>query len=569
GAAGRAGPDGAGRRRAALPRHRRLRPHAGRAGQGPAGRPPAGRRRRPGGGHVRQPPLRGPPGHHRRGAGRDPGRRRPDRRARPPAGHPGGPGRAPGRRRGGGGGQGPRAGPDGRRRDRAGRRPGGGRRGARPPRMDRPRDGRVRLTLGDIAAATGGQLLGGDPAATASSYSIDTRTLAPGALFVALRAERDGHDFVLDALDRGAVGALVSRPVEGAGLVLVDDTAAALSALGSAARDRLAGVPVVGITGSTGKTSTKDLTAAALAAAGPVGASPVSFNNEIGVPLTLLSAPDGAAAVVAEMGARGIGHIATLCAVARPAIGVITNIGMAHAEFFGSREEVARGKGELLEALPAAGHAVLCADDDMTPGLRARTAAAVLTAGFGPGADVRVRDLRVDEELRPAFRLDTPWGPAEVAPLPVRGAHQAGNAALAVAVAGVAGVALNDAYNANPTSMAAALDALASLGGAGRRFAVLGPMAELGPHSAAEHERLAKLVAAAEVQLLVTVGAPDLARHALDAGTEAVAVDGAEAAVAALAPRLRRGDAVLVKASRVSGLERVARALLELAELPS
>src|SRR5581483_2617955 len=387
-------------------------------------------------------------------------------------------------------------------------------------------------------------------------------------------------------------------PVEGAGLVLVDDTAAALSALGSAARDRLAGVPVVGITGSTGKTSTKDLTAAALAAAGPVGASPVSFNNEIGVPLTLLSAPDGAAAVVAEMGARGIGHIATLCAVARPAIGVITNIGMAHAEFFGSREEVARGKGELLEALPAAGHAVLCADDDMTPGLRARTAAAVLTAGFGPGADVRVRDLRVDEELRPAFRLDTPWGPAEVAPLPVRGAHQAGNAALAVAVAGVAGVALdaavaglaaavgspwrmelgrspagvavlNDAYNANPTSMAAALDALASLGGAGRRFAVLGPMAELGPHSAAEHERLAKLVAAAEVQLLVTVGAPDLARHALDAGTEAVAVDGAEAAVAALAPRLRRGDAVLVKASRVSGLERVARALLELAELPS
>src|SRR5581483_2608066 len=381
-------------------------------------------------------------------------------------------------------------------------------------------------------------------------------------------------------------------PVEGAGLVLVDDTAAALSALGSAARDRLAGVPVVGITGSTGKTSTKDLTAAALAAAGPVGASPVSFNNEIGVPLTLLSAPDGAAAVVAEMGARGIGHIATLCAVARPAIGVITNIGMAHAEFFGSREEVARGKGELLEALPAAGHAVLCADDDMTPGLRARTAAAVLTAGFGPGADVRVRDLRVDEELRPAFRLDTPWGPAEVAPLPVRGAHQAGNAALAVAVAGVAGVALdaavaglaaavgspwrmelgrspagvavlNDAYNANPPSMAAALAALASLAGAGRRFA------ELGPHSAAEHERLAKLVAAAEVQLLVTVGAPDLARHALDAGTEAVAVDGAEAAVAALAPRLRRGDAVLVKASRVSGLERVARALLELAELPS
>src|SRR5438309_1605260 len=326
----------------------------------------------------------------------------------------------------------------------------------------------------------------------------------PGALFVALRAERDGHDFVADALDRGAAGALVSRGVEVVGqLVVVDDTAAALTALGGAARRRLAGVPVVGITGSTGKTSTKDLTAAALGAAGPVGASPVSFNNEIGVPLTLLSAPAGAVAVVAEMGARGVGHIATLAAVARPTVGVITNIGMAHAEFFGSREEVARAKGELLEVLPSDGHAVLSADDDMTPGPRRRTAAAVLTGGTAAGADVRVSGVRVDDDLRPAFRLDTPWGAVDVPPLPVRGAHQAGNAALAVAVAGIAGVGLeaavaglagavgspwrmelrrtraglvvlNDAYNANPTSMAAALDALASLAGAGgRRFAVL------------------------------------------------------------------------------------------------
>ena len=457
----------------------------------------------------------------------------------------------------------------------------------------------MRLTLAEIAAATGGDLLGGDPGAAVTSYSIDTRTLAPGALFVALRAERDGHDFVLDALDRGATGALVSRPVEGAGLVLVGDTAVALTALGAAARERLAGVPVVGITGSTGKTSTKDLTAAALSAAGPVGASPVSFNNEIGVPLTLLSAPEGAVAVVVEMGARGLGHIATLCATARPTIGVITNIGMAHAEFFGSREEVARGKGELLEALPPAGHAVLCADDDLTPSLRARTEAAVLTAGAAAGADVRVSGVRLDDELRPAFRLDTPWGTADVPPLPVRGAHQAGNAALAVAVAGVAGVGLdaavaglagavgspwrmelrrspaglvvlNDSYNANPTSMAAALDALASLAaGGGRRFAVLGPMAELGPHSTGEHERLAKLVALAHVEMLIAVNAPDLAQGALAAGTEAVTVDGPEEAVAALAPRLRQGDAVLVKASRVAGLERVAQALLDVAELAS
>ena len=449
----------------------------------------------------------------------------------------------------------------------------------------------MKLTLAELAGICGGELLGGDPATAVSSYSIDTRTLSPGALFVALQAERDGHDFVGDALDRGAAGALVSRAVEGIGLVLVDDTAAALTTLGREARERLEGVPVVGITGSTGKTSTKDLTAAALAPAGPVGASPVSFNTEIGVPLTLLSAPPGAVAVVAEMGARGIGHIATLADVARPTIGVITNIGLAHAEFFGSREEVARGKGELLEALPAAGHAVLSADDDMTPGLRARTSAAVLTAGTSAGADIQVSGLRLDDELRPAFHLDTPWGSADVSPLPVRGAHQAGNAAYAVAVAGIVGVSLddavaglagavgsplrmdlrrspaglvvlNDSYNANPTSMAAAVEALATLG-TGRRFAVLGPMAELGPHSAAEHQRLGKLVAAAGVEMLVAVNAPELAEGARAAGTEAVEVTSPEAAVVALAAHLRAGDAVLVKASRVVGLERVAAALLE------
>ncbi|HET9443651.1 MAG TPA: UDP-N-acetylmuramoyl-tripeptide--D-alanyl-D-alanine ligase, partial [Acidimicrobiales bacterium] len=474
-----------------------------------------------------------------------------------------------------------------------------------PARLGRERrpgpDGAVRLTLAEIAGATGGEVRGGDPGAAVTSYSIDSRTLAPGALFVALRAERDGHDFVGDALDRGAAGALVSRPGDGAGegpvkppgLVVVEDTAAALTALGRLARHRLAGAAVVGITGSTGKTSTKDLTAAALAPAGPVGASPTSFNNEIGVPLTLLSAPDGAAAVVVEMGARGVGHIATLAAVAEPTIGVITNIGMAHAEFFGSREEVARAKGELLEALPPDGHGVLNADDDFTPALRARTAAAVLTAGSSAGADVRVSGLRLDDDLRPAFRLDTPWGPVEVPPLPMRGAHQAGNAALAVAVAGLAGVdpeaagaglagavgsplrmdlrrspaglvVLNDSYNANPTSMAAALDALGRLAvGGGRRYAVLGPMAELGPHSTSEHHRLGKLVAATGVELLVAVGAPELAEGARAAGAEAVDVDTADAAVGALAPRLRAGDAVLVKASRVVGLERVAAALLD------
>jgi UDP-N-acetylmuramoyl-tripeptide--D-alanyl-D-alanine ligase len=205
--------------------------------------------------------------------------------------------------------------------------------------------------------------------------------------------------------------------------------------------------------------------------------------------------------------------------------------------------------------------------------------------------------VRLDDELRPSFHLDTPWGAIDVPPLPVRGAHQAGNAAFAVAVAGVAGVpleravaglagavgsplrmdlrrspagvqVLNDAYNANPTSMAAAVDALAALGGdGGRRFAVLGPMAELGPHSAGEHQRLGSLVAKAGVELLVAVAAPDLAEGARNAGAETVEVETPDAALAALAPRLRAGDAVLVKASRVVGLERVAAALLESREV--
>jgi UDP-N-acetylmuramoyl-tripeptide--D-alanyl-D-alanine ligase len=463
----------------------------------------------------------------------------------------------------------------------------------------------VRLTVAEVAEAASGKVLGGGGAGglAVTSVSTDTRSLVSGALFVALRAERDGHDFVADAFARGASAALVERTdglvqvPPGAALVLVGDSAAALTALGRRARERLDGVPVVGITGSTGKTSTKDLTAACLAPRRRVCASPGSFNNELGVPLTLLSADAGTEALVVEMGARGIGHIAELVAVARPTVGVVTNIGMAHAEFFGSRAEVARAKGELLEGLPATGTAVLNADDDMTPGLAARTPASVLTAGLSRSADVRVSDLTVDAELRPSFRLHTPWGEVGVDALPVRGAHQATNAALAVAVAGALGVGpeeaagglarttgapwrmelrrtadgvlvLNDAYNANPASMAAALDALAALDGGGRRFAVLGHMAELGACSEDEHRRLGRLAAGCGVAAVVAVGpeAAPLAEGAREGGAEVLVVDGPEAAYSALSGRLRPGDAVLVKASRVAGLERVAAALAQCPE---
>jgi UDP-N-acetylmuramoyl-tripeptide--D-alanyl-D-alanine ligase len=455
--------------------------------------------------------------------------------------------------------------------------------------------------MAEVAGCTAGSVLGGRGRADAAvtSVSVDTRSLAPGALFVALRAERDGHDFVADAFGRGASAALVERTdglgdlPAGAVLVVVADSAAGLSALGRLARDRLDDVPVVGITGSSGKTSTKDLTAAALGSRRRVCASPGSFNNELGVPLTLLSADPDTEALVVEMGARGLGHIAELVTVARPTVGVITNIGMAHAEFFGCRAEVARAKGELVEGLPAGGTAVLCADDDMTPALSSRTRASVLTAGLGPTADVRVSGLTLDAELRPSFRLMTPWGDVDVAALPVRGAHQATNAALAVAVAGALGVGpeaaaaglaeatgapwrmelrrtaggvlvLNDAYNANPASMAAALDALAALDGGGRRFAVLGHMAELGACSDDEHRRLGRLAAGCGLAAVVAVGpeAAPLAEGARDGGADVVVVDTPEAAVSALAGRLRPGDAVLVKASRVAGLERVAAALV-------
>jgi UDP-N-acetylmuramoyl-tripeptide--D-alanyl-D-alanine ligase len=373
--------------------------------------------------------------------------------------------------------------------------------------------------------------------------------------------------------------------------VVVPDPGAGLTVLGRDARQRLAGVPVIGITGSTGKTSTKDLTAAALAVRFDVCASAASFNNEIGLPLTLLAATETTGAVVAEMGSRGIGHIAALAEVARPAVGVITNIGLAHTEFFGSRSEVARAKGELLGALPADGCAVLSADDDMTPGLAGRSPAPVLLVGRDATADVVVRVLSLDRDLRPSFDLETPWGPAQVRGLPLRGAHQATNAAFAVAVAGLLGVppeeaagglskavgsrwrmelsrtaggleVLNDAYNANPASMAAALEALRSLNGT-RRFAVLGHMAELGPDAVEEHRRVGRLAAACGLAALVVVGhgAAALVEAAREGGVETVVVDTAEDALAVLGPRLRPGDSVLVKASRVVGLERVALAL--------
>jgi UDP-N-acetylmuramoyl-tripeptide--D-alanyl-D-alanine ligase len=432
----------------------------------------------------------------------------------------------------------------------------------------------MRLTASEIAHATGGAVSG--PEVTVDGASIDSRLVRAGELFVALRGERDGYDYLDAAMDAGAGACLVAgSPARRGTSIVVDDTLAALTALATAARPRLPD-RVVGITGSVGKTSTKDLLAAALRARYRVHASPKSFNNELGVPLTVLGAPDDVEAVVVEMGARGRGHVAALCAVARPVVGVVTTVGVSHAQFFGSVEDVARGKAELVEALPATGTAVLNAEVPLVAAMAGRTQARVLTFGLSSG-DVRAGDLNVGDDLRTRFLLQSPWGDVPVA-LDVRGRHQVANALAAAAAAlacdipldGVAAglgaarlspwrmqfdrapsgaVVINDAYNANPLSTEAALRALAGIP-AERRTAILGLMAELGDVGPAEHARMADLAAELGIRV-IAVAAPDYG------GEQAATVD---EALDRLGP-VGAGDAVLVKGSRAAGMETLAGTL--------
>ena len=440
------------------------------------------------------------------------------------------------------------------------------------------------MRTSDVAAATGGRLVG--PDVTVSGAAIDSRLVSGGELFVPVVADRDGHDFVPAALAAGAAAYLTARgpmpQAEGATAVEVGDTGRALTALGAHGRNLLDGGVdggveggidgrVVGITGSVGKTSVKDLLAAALGARWRTTSSAGSFNNELGVPLTLLGAPAGTQALVIEMGARGAGHVADLCAVARPTVGVVTRVAAVHTETFGTIDDVAEAKSELVAALPASGVAVLNAADPRVAAMAGRTDARVLR--FGEGGDVRAEAVELDAELHPTFRLVTPWGRADVR-LTVRGLHMVDNALAAAAAAlvcdvpldaaaaalGTAGVSrwrmelvtlpsgarlLNDAYNANPVSMAAALRALAGLD-ARRRVAVLGLMAEIGPSSDGEHRAVGAL--ARELGLeVVAVGVPAYG------GTPVADVAAAATVLGDLGP----DDAVLLKGSRVAGLERL------------
>jgi UDP-N-acetylmuramoyl-tripeptide--D-alanyl-D-alanine ligase len=456
----------------------------------------------------------------------------------------------------------------------------------------------IPLSLKEVAEATGGRLADADPDAVVAGVAVDSRAVRSGELFVALPGGRtDGSLFAAAAAEAGAAATLAREGTVFAGpRVEVADPLAALAALGTAVRDRSAAT-VVAVTGSNGKTTTKDLLAAALATTVATVANQASFNNEVGLPLTLTRIDPGTRAVVVEMGARGPGHIAALARLARPSVGVVVNVGESHLGMFGSREAIAKAKGELVESLPPDGTAVLNADDPQVAAMADRTVARVVTFGQGPAAEVRAESVTLGGDGRASFTLVTPAGTAEVT-LPAPGEHLVSCALAAAAAAHVLGVGpaevaaglatatlspmrmqvrrrpdgltvVNDAYNANPSSMAAALKTLATLGRpGGRTVAVLGEMAELGPDAATEHDRIGRLATRLGIDRLVGVGEPgrvmvNAARMEGMWPEEAEAVAGPDAALALLTPVLGPDDVVLVKASRVVALDRVADALLQ------
>ncbi len=432
----------------------------------------------------------------------------------------------------------------------------------------------MRFMAADVAYATGGRLVGQN--AHLSGVSFDSRALTPGQLFIAVVAERDGHDYITAARKAGAGAYLTMREPEGGTAIVVDDTVAALGRLAVWARralDARCGARTVGITGSVGKTSTKDFVAAALGTSLRTTASAKSLNNDLGVPVTILNVSDDVEALVLEMGMRGEGEIARLCRIAEPTIGVVTAVAAAHTARVGGIDGVARAKSELVAALPAHGVAVLNADDVRVRAMRDVAAARVITYGAADDADVRVARVVLDDLARPTATYEGEFGSVSVA-IPVAGAHMAHNAAAALAVCIACGVdpvagadalrdvkmsamrmerrrtangalVIDDSYNANPASMAAALRALAAVR-ADRRLAIVGIMAEL-DDSMTEHGRIAELAASLGIEC-VAVGAPDY-------GVRSVSMD--EAVM--LAGTLREGDALLVKGSRVAGLDQLVR----------
>lgn len=455
----------------------------------------------------------------------------------------------------------------------------------------------IATTIGQIASVVAGELACvDDPSTLVSHVCSDTRQVAQGSLFVALVGTRvDGHHLAAEALKGGAVAVLGTRPTS-APTIVVDDVLVALGKLAQFHRDRLTSTKVVAVTGSVGKTTAKDLMSSVLGASGPTVSPPGSYNNELGLPLTVLAADLDTRFLVLEMGARGRGHIEYLCSVARPDVGVELIVGTAHLSEFGSRAAIADAKAELVRALPADGTAILNADDELVRGMSRETVASVTWFGMQPEAEVRAVDLTFDQLDRARFNLLTPDGAAPVE-LQLVGEHAVPNALAAAAVGWTLGVDLetiavalsasqpkskwrmevteradglvviNDAYNSSPEAVRAALKSLKQIAGDRRCWAVLGEMLELGDSSVAEHDAIGRLAVRLDVQRLVVVG--EGARHIHLAaghegswGQESRYVPDTQGALAVLHDELRSDDVVLVKASRAVGLEVVAADLL-------
>jgi UDP-N-acetylmuramoyl-tripeptide--D-alanyl-D-alanine ligase len=487
----------------------------------------------------------------------------------------------------------------------------------------------IDLTIAQIAEIVGGRLADITPDEAAQTrvtgtVEFDSRAVTPGGLFLALPGARsDGHDFAAAAVGAGAVAVLAARPVGVPAIVVapepaVDSTAsvlehdtdgsgaavlAALARLAAAVAAELVdgGLTIVGITGSSGKTSTKDLLAAVLAPLGEVVAPPGSFNNELGHPWTVLRATESTDYLVLEMSARHPGNIAALASIAPPSIAVVLNVGTAHLGEFGSREAIAATKAELPQAVPSSGVVILNVDDTAVAVMADQTSARVVRVGRTPGADVWAGPVTLDALARPRFTLHTVDGQIDVA-LAVHGDHQVSNALCAAAVALECGASLeqvaavlaaagpvskhrmqvatrgdgvtiiNDAYNANPDSMQAGLKALAAIAREGpekrRSWAVLGEMAELGDDAISEHDRIGRLAVRLDVSRLVVVGtgrSMSAMHHGAvmegSWGSESTMVADTDAALALLRAELQAGDVVLVKASNAAGLGVLAEAL--------
>lgn len=451
------------------------------------------------------------------------------------------------------------------------------------------------ITAQEVMNAVNGVLVAGDTNTKITGVSTDTRTIKPGDLFVALTGEHsDGHKFLADALAKGASGVVVSRKVETRQLAIrVDDTLLALGQLAGYYRSKFHPV-MVGVTGSVGKTTTKEMIAAVAAANGPVLKNQGNFNNEIGLPLTLFELTPRHKTAVVEMAMRGPGQIEYLARIAKPQIGVITNIHITHIELLGSLDAIADAKGELLDQLPPDGAAILNADDAYFDYLRRRASTKVISFGESPGADVRAVSAGIDSSGCCDFEVTTRTGAFNVR-IPVPGEHNIKDALAAIAVGEELGIShesmrealsnftppekrsnvipsrrgfvvIDDTYNASPPSVISALKTLAMMEG-DRKIAILGDMLELGDHAINAHLEVGRAVKDSGMDMLIAVGqlAKLIARGAIDAGMPVAVVseyeDSARAAEE-VAGKLRERDVVLVKGSRAMRMERIVEGLL-------